>query len=456
MMILDRLPHGKAPREADFDFLNLMALDLDGRLRSVTMPKSYVSEKIFKEGIGFDASNYGYAKVTDSDMLIVPDPDTAFIEQREEFRILHMMGDVFLSDGGLFEQYPRNVARKTLNFLRDQKMADGMKALVELEFNVFDAVEYSSSGTSVFYSVGSAEGLGEGFSARPRFGAHGGYHRFTPEDRCMEFRNRAVSLLEKIGFPVKYHHHEVGASQLEIELEFMDMLKAADAVCLAKWIVRSVADQMNLKATFMPKALYGMPGNGMHVHQFLEKDGHSLFVGEELYGLSKTGLSYIAGLLEHSLTGSLLAFTNPSTNSYRRLIPGYEAPIGATFAKASRNAAVRIPGYLKKGEARMEYRTGDATANAHYMLSAMALAGCDGIRRQADPVALGFNSAGENADSKIFPLDLRRVMDGLEKDHAYLEPAFPPKLLELWNKHKRSEADYIYNVPTAQEYELYF
>ncbi|MDR0653992.1 MAG: glutamine synthetase beta-grasp domain-containing protein [Synergistaceae bacterium] len=454
-MILDRLPRGKAPCEADFDFLNLMALDLNGELRSVTMPKSYVSEKIFKEGIGFDASNYGYAKVTDSDMLIVPDPSVAFIEQREGGRILHVMGDVFLSDGTFFEQYPRNVARNALNFLRGQKMADGMKALVELEFNVFDAVEYSADDTRVFYSVGSAEGLGEGFASRPRFGAHGGYHRFTPEDRYMDLRNHAVSLLEKIGFPVKYHHHEVGASQLEIELEFMDMLKAADAVCLAKWIIRSVAGQMGLKATFMPKALYGMPGNGMHVHQFLEQDGRSLFVGEGLYGLSKAGLSYIAGLLEHSLTGSLLAFTNPSTNSYRRLIPGYEAPIGATFAKASRNAAVRIPGYLKKSETRMEYRTGDATANAYYMLSAMVLAGCDGILRQADPVALGFNSADGNV-SKVFPLNLHRVLDGLEKDHEYLKPAFPSKLLELWNKHKRSEASYVYNAPTAQEYELYF
>ncbi|MDR2174788.1 MAG: glutamine synthetase beta-grasp domain-containing protein [Synergistaceae bacterium] len=454
-MILDKLPHEKVPWKAEFDFLNLMALDLNGGLRSVTMPKSYVSEKIFKQGIGFDASNYGYAKVTDSDMLIVPDPEAAFIEQREGFRILHMMGDVFLSDGNFFEQYPRNIVRKTLNFLREEKMADGMKALLELEFNIFDAVEYGSRDTHAFYSVGSAEGLGEGFASRPHFGAQGGYHRFAPEDRYMDFRNLAVSLLERIGYPVKYHHHEVGASQVEIELEFMDMLKAADAVCLAKWIIRSVADWKGLKVTFMPKALYGMPGNGMHVHQFLEKDGCSLFVGEGLYGLSNAGLSYIAGLLEHSLTGSLLAFTNPSTNSYRRLIPGYEAPIGATFAKASRNAAVRIPGYLKKSEVRMEYRTGDATANAHYMLSAMALAGCDGIRRQADPVALGFNSA-DTGNAKVFPLDLYRVMDGLEKDHEYLDPVFPPKLLELWIKHKRSEADYVYNAPTAQEYELYF
>jgi glutamine synthetase len=205
----------------------------------------------------------------------------------------------------------------------------------------------------------------------------------------------------------------------------------------------------------MPKPLYKMAGNGMHVHQFLEKDGASIFIGDELYGLSRKALSYIAGLLTHSLTGSLLAFGNPSTNSYRRLIPGYEAPISATFAKASRNAAIRIPGYLGKQEVRMEYRTGDASANIYYMLAAMLLAGSDGILRDLDPVKLGFNDA-ENDDNRRFPLSLHAVMDGLEKDHQYLDPVFPQKLLSRWTAVKRAEADYVYNAPIPQEYELYF
>jgi glutamine synthetase len=271
----------------------------------------------------------------------------------------------------------------------------------------------------------------------------------------MDFRNRAVQLMEQIGIPVKYHHHEVGASQLEVELNFMDIRKAADSTCLAKWIIRSVADRMGLKATFMPKPLYKMAGNGMHVHQFLEKDGVSIFVGDKLYGLSQEALSYIAGLLTHSLTGSLLAFTNPSTNSYRRLISGYEAPVSATFAKASRNAAVRIPGYLGKKEVRMEYRTGDASANIHYMLAAMLLAGSDGILRKLDPLALGFDGR-ENGTGRKFPLNLHAVLDGLEKDHEYLERAFPRELFSLWIATKRAEADYVYNAPAPQEYELYF
>ena len=439
----------------DFDFLNLMAIDLAGNLRSVTMPRRYVTDDFYKRGIGFDASNYGYAKVTDSDMIIVPDRETAFIEARDGYRILHTMGDVFLSDGSLFDQYPRNVVRHTRDFLRRHDIADDLYALVELEYYAFESVEYGSDGTSAFYSVGSTEGLGDGYDTEPRFEAHAGYHRFPPEDRYMDFRNQTVELMERIGIPVKYHHHEVAASQLEIELDFMDSLKAADGVCLAKWIIRSVADRMGLKVTFMPKPIYRMPGNGMHVHQYLEKNGKSIFLGDELYGLSPAALSYTAGLLEHSLTGSLLAFTNPGTNSYRRLIPGFEAPISATFAKASRNAAIRIPGYLQKDEVRLEYRTGDASANTHYMLSAMALAGCDGILRNADPVAKGFNS--QDIDhSKIFPLDLDSVLDGLAADREYLKEVFPDTLIDLWIKKKRAEADYVYNAPTPQEYELYF
>lgn len=449
-MILEKYSEG-----GDFDFLNLMALDLDGNLRSVTMPRRYVTDDFFQKGIGFDASNYGYAKVTDSDMIIVPDRGTGFVEKRDGYGILHVLGDVFLSDDSLFDQYPRNVVRRTRDFLRKHSIADDMHALVELEYYVFESVEYGSKETKASYSLASSEGLGEGYDFAPRFEAHAAYHRFPPEDRYMDFRNRTVDLMEKIGIPVKYHHHEVGASQLEIELDFMDILKAADSVCLAKWIIRSVADKMGLKATFMPKPIYKMPGNGMHVHQFLERGGKSIFIGEELYGLSKAGLCYIAGLLEHSLSGSLLAFTNPGTNSYRRLIPGFEAPISATFAKSSRNAAIRIPGYLRKDEVRMEYRTGDASANTHYMLAAMTLAGCDGILRGLDPVALGFNSQDIDR-SKTFPLNLYTVLEGLQQDRDYLREAFPDTLIDLWIKRKSAEADYVYNAPTPQEYELYF
>ena len=453
-MRLRRL-EGLRPGAIEADYLNLVMYDLAGGMRSVSLPRGYVSEEIFSDGVGFDASNYGFAKVHQSDMVAIPDCHAAWLEDREGLSVLHVICDVVSTEREPFDQYPRSVAKRTLEHLRSTGVADQARMLVELEYYVFDSVEYSTGLDHSYYSVSSREGLGEGFCRDQRFGPLKGYQKLPPEDRFFDFRNETVRIMEEAGIPVKYHHHEVGASQLEIELDFADLVSAADNVCLAKWMISSVADQMGLKVTFMPKPLYRMPGNGMHVHQYLERGGRSIFPGDGACGLSREGLAYVAGLLEHSLTGSLLAFTNPSTNSYRRLVPGYEAPISATFAKGSRSAAVRIPGYLKPHQVRVEYRTGDCSANVHYMLSAMVLAGLDGILRDADPVSQGFDSP-EAKEDKVFPLSLLAVLKGLEEDHRWLTPAFPEKLLELWILRKREEAEYVYNAPTPQEYELYF
>ncbi len=442
-------------RIEEADFVNLLMVDIAGNVRSVALPHTYACEKILNEGIGFDASNYGYAKVSSSDMVAIPDMSTAFFEIRGDYKMLHILCDVTSTERETFDQYPRNVIRNTRKFLQDKGIADTAKVLVELEYYVFEDVEYSTGPDHAGYSVTSAEGFGEGYETGPRIGPHKAYHRMPPEDKYMDFRNETVHLMEIIGIPVKYHHHEVAISQLEIELDFMDIAKAGDQVSLAKWVIKQVAEEMGLYVTFMPKPLYKMPGSGMHVHQFLEKDGKSIFPGTKLFNLSEAGLSYTAGMLSHSLTGSLLAFACPSTNSYRRLVHGYEAPVSATFAKGSRAAAVRIPGYVKKEETRVEYRTGDASSNIYFFLSAMVLAGADGILNKADPVALGYQSQ-EAKDEYMFPLNLNTVLEGLEKDNEYLSPAFPSKLLELWIKAKRSEAEYIYNAPTAQEFELYF
>lgn len=439
------------------DFLNLLMVDIAGNIRAVSLPKGYVNEHVLKDGIGFDASNYGYAKVTNSDMVAVPDMKTAFVEEREGFTTVHVFCDVVSADDNrtTFSQYPRNVARAAQKYIKEKGIADDAKMLVELEYYVFESAKYSTAYNHSFYTVFSSEGLGEDSDSNPRFGLLKGYHRFSPDDRYRDFRDRTVNLMETIGIPVKYHHHEVAASQLEIELDFMDIAHAGDGVCLAKWIIKSVADEMGLTVTFMPKPMNGVSGSGLHVHQYLEKAGKSIMPGNGLFNLSKEGLAYTAGLLEHSLSGSLLAFTNPSTNSFRRLVPGFEAPISATFAKGSRCAAVRIPSYLKADETRTEYRTGDATANIYFMLAAMVMAGADGIARALDPVAMGFNSA-EVLEDKIFPLNLYSVLDGLMKDKDYLLPVFPKELIELWGKIKRAEAAYVYNAPTPQEYELYY
>lgn len=437
------------------DYLSMLVVDIHGALHSVSLPRDYVGEKVLRNGIGFDASNFGYAQVHKSDMVAIPDMSTGFVEDQDGFRVLHVFCDVWTTDGIPFDQYPRTVARKAMDALRESGVGDDARMLVELEFYVFDEARYSTTTGHSYYYVESAEGIGEDYADAPRFGLSRGYHRMAPEDRYGRLRNEAVRAMESAGIPVKYHHHEVAASQLEIELNFISLAAAGDAVVLAKWIIKSIAQELGLFVTFMPKPMYKIAGSGMHVHQFIEKGGKSIFPGEGLYGLSEAGLAYTAGILSHALSGSLLAWSNPSTNSYRRLVPGYEAPVAATFAQGSRAAAVRIPGYLKKGEARIEFRTGDATANTYYFLAAMLLAGLDGIGRGLDPVKLGYSSTKETPKN-TFPTGLFHVLNGLAKDHGYLSAAFPAELIDSWIAMKKQEAEYVYNAPVPQEYELYF
>ena len=439
----------------NYDYLSLLVIDIDGHLHSVSLPKSYVTEKVLKKGVGFDASNFGYASVHASDMVAVPDLSTAFVEEKEDFRILHAFCDVHTTDGEPFTQYPRTVVANAAKRLKESGVAEDAKVLVELEFYVFDDVRYSTTVDHSYYFVENSEGIGENSNDKPRPGLSRGYHATSPADKYQLLRNRAVKTMIDAGIPVKYHHHEVGSSQLEIELDFVSMVRGGDTVTLAKWILQNEAADLGLHVTFMPKPMYKIAGSGMHVHQFLVKNDKSIFPGEVLYGLSEEGLGYTAGILTHALSGSLLAFSNPSTNSYRRLVPGYEAPVSATFAQGSRAAAVRIPGYLGKGEARIEFRTGDATANVYYFLAAMVLAGLDGIQRKLDPVKLGY--ATEKAtEENTFPTGLYHVLAGLKKDHAYLDGVFPPELIEQWIERKNKEAEYVYNAPVPQEYELYF
>lgn len=437
------------------DYLDFMMLDIYGSIRSVTIPKGHISDKVLREGIGFDASNYGFADVSSSDMVAIPDMETAFAEERPDGLVLHALCDVRTMDGDIFDYYPRNVIANTMKQLRQSGIADDVKVLMELEFHVLEDVNYASDFAHSYYRLQSAEGIGPDYYDLPRFNIHRGYHRHYPDDRYFDLRNEMVRALDSVGIPIKYHHHEVGAAQLELEFDFLSAAEAADRVAIAKWIIRNIAKENNLFVTFMPKPINKTPGNGLHVHQYLEKDGAPIFSGSEIFGLSKVALQYTAGLLEHSLSGSLLAFTNPSTNSFKRLVPGFEAPVSATFAKASREAAIRIPGYLRPGDERIEYRTGDASANCHYMLSAMILAGLDGVNRQLDPVAAGYANAN-GSENRRFPLNLHAVLDGLLKDRDYLTPCFPDALLQLWNSLKRDEAAHVYHAPTPEEYDLYF
>ncbi len=442
------------------DFVDLLILDLAGAPRSLSIPRAYMSESRMEGGIGVDAPTFGFSDASGARLSAVPDISTAFVEEKEGARILRVLCDLRDEDGRGFAQYPRTVARAAASELRSSGLADEAMMHAELEFFAFDKVRYATGIGRSYYFVESSEGIGEGRDDLPRFLAAGGSLKSGPEDRLDALRTKSVAALEAAGIAVKYHHHETAAAQLEIELDFAALASAADSIVLAKWIIKACAAELGLYATFMPKPIQGLPGSGLHVHQYLSSGGSSLFSGDGYCGLSPFALSYAAGVIEHSRSGSLLAWACPSTNSYRRLAAGSGAPVDASLAASSRAAAIRVPGYLRRGQERLEYRAGDATANAHYFLSAMLLAGIDGARRGLDPVALGYAPESESAtvrlETRRLPAELPLALGGLETDSAYLAPAFPPELLAAWISAKRKDAAYVVAAPVPQEYELYF
>ena len=438
------------------DFVDLLIVDLSGAPRSISLPRPYMTEGRMERGIGVDAGTFGFVDPMGSRLSAVPDLASAFVEEKEGVRILHALCDIVDEIGGDFPQAPRAAARAALAELRSSGIADDAVFLPELEFFAFDDVRYATGVGHSYYSVESSEGIGTEREDLPRFRLSGGSLAPAPEDSYVLLRSRAVLALEAAGIPVKYHHHEGAASQLEIELDFASMPRAADSIVIAEWIVKGCARELGLFATFMPKPIQGLAGSGLHIHQYLSKGGSSLFPGAGPCGLSALALSYSAGILEHSLSGSLLAWSNPSTNSYRRLLSGQGAPTEAFIAAASRSAAIRVPGYLRQGEERVEFRVGDATCNPHYFLAAMLLAGLDGARRGLDPASMGFLGPDPTGAAARLPVDLSLALRGLEEDSSYLHPVFPAALVDAWVAAKEKDASYVRGAPVPQEYELYF
>jgi glutamine synthetase len=442
------------------DFVDFLIVDISGIPRSITLPRAYMTEGRMESGIGVEAKGFGFSDPPRSRLAARPDISSAFVEEKEGLRTLHALCDIKDEAGRDFAQYPRQLARAALAELRGSGIADDARMLAELEFFAFDEVRYATGIGHSYYVVESSEGIGDGHEDLPRFAPSKGSLRLGPEDRFEVLRSKTVLALESAGIPVKYHHHESAASQLEIELDFASLPKAADSILLAKWIVKSCARELGLYATFMPKPIQGLAGSGLHVHQFLTKNGVSLFPGTGSCGLSSLALSYSAGILEHSLSGSLLAWSSPSTNSYRRLLAGQGAPTGATLSASSRSGAMRVPGYLRPGEERVEFRAGDATCNPYYFLAAMLLAGLDGVRRGLDPAALGFLTGEPEAPSprsaSLLPTELALALAGLKADSTYLSPLFPEALLDSWISAKEKDAAYVRAAIVPQEYELYF
>jgi glutamine synthetase len=439
------------------NLIDLKVVDILGKWRHVTLARTNFSEKTFYDGVGFDASNLGYAKVTNSDMIMIPDPSTAMIEYIGDDKVLSMICDVYDVETGEPSLHdPRSLLKKTLESISD--IADKVYFGPEYEFHIFKDVRYTVESNDISVYIDSDEGFWNSFDKGEYFiGRKKGYHRIPPFDTLMEVRNKIVNELLKYGVPVKYHHHEVGTCQVEIELSFVDALKAADYTLLVKYIARKVAKEYGLIVTFMPKPLYNEAGNGMHVHQFMVKNEKNIFAGNKLYGLSEIALSYIAGLLKHA--GSVMAFSNPSTNSYRRLVPGFEAPTNAVFALANRTAAIRIPAYVKDDKKRrIEFRTIDASCNPYLAFAAMILAGIDGIRKSLDPTQEGFGpfeGDAYNENIKPLPTSLDAACNELRKDNEYLT-VFPKELINHWIRIKLSESREIMSIPHPKEFENYF
>ena len=460
-------------KEKGIRMIDFKMTDLDGRWRHITIPVERFNEDIFKYGIGFDGSNYGYAPVEKSDMVFIPDPTTAVIDPFVEIPTLTMCGDVCVigEENKPFDQYPRNVSLRAMEYMRG--IADEMLIGPEFEFHLFDNVSYTVTLQRNSFTVDTRQAEWNSGNEVPQNAGFqvpsgGGYHIAPPHDVAYNLRSKMCILLEEWGIDVKYHHHEVGGSgQMEIEVELGDMVDMADKTMIIKYVIRNAAVQEGKTATFMPKPLYKEAGNGMHVHMLLKKDGKPIFYDKEGYsGLSRTAHYFMGGLLKH--VASLCAFTNPSTNSFKRLVPGFEAPVTVGYATSNRSAVIRIPAYAKSPETkRFELRNPDATSNPYYAYAAILMAGIDGIRNQIDPSKCGwgpydFNlytlSEEEQKKIKGLPKSLGEALDALESDHDYLTKGgvFPQRLIDVWILRKREELKMLEQIPNPAEFKMYF
>ncbi len=458
-------------KEHEIAMIDLKFCDLWGRWHHVTLPVSQFGPKLLTNGVGFDGSSVGFKTVSAGDMVMVPDLTTGFMDPFWEVPTLSFICSTLEADTReVFPYDPRNIAARAEAYLREVDVGDVSRWGPEFEFYVFDGISYQNGMNVAAYRVDSVEAdwnsqeMGSGYTI-PR---HGGYHAIPPQDHLYNLRSRISCRLEKMGVEVKYHHHEVGGpGQCEVETPLLPLIKAADATLLIKYITHMTAFELGMSATFMPKPLYGEAGSGMHFHQYIWKGDTNLCYDGEKYGcISDIGRYYIGGLLQHG--GAVMAFTNPSTNSYRRLVPGYEAPISAIYSLGNRSAAIRIPKYANRPDtARFEFRPPDATSNPYLAMAAQLMAGIDGIRRQLDPTELGFGPIDEDIFSwpaekrteiKALPTSLTQAMDALEADHDFLltGDVFSEDLIERWIAQKRQEDRAVRNRPHPYEIELYY
>ena len=460
-------------REQGIKMIDFKIVDINGQYRHVTIPASQFTADTLKDGIGFDASNYGYAVVEKSDMVFIPDLDTAIMDPFCEIPTLSVTGNAMIIDypeNRPLDQYPRNIVLAAEQYMKDTGVADTMLILPEFEFHLFDNVNWAVHPSAIGMSVDAdqaywnsdADGLGVIVPHQKN------YHIAKPFDVSYECRSEMCLEMEKAGIQVKYHHPEVGAAgQFEIEPMLGQMSKMADATMMIKYIIHNTALKYGKVATFMPKPVYKEAGNGMHVHMLLLKDGQPVFSDDNGYAhLSETAHYFMGGLLKH--ISSLCAITNPSTNSFKRLVPGFEAPVTVGYATSNRSAVIRIPAYAKTPELRrFEIRNPDATCNPYFAYAAILMAGLDGIKNKIDPHANGwgpydFNlyslSDEEKAKLSALPTSLDGALDALEADHDYLTAGgvFPEHLIKNFIARKRAECREMAAIPHPAEFDKYF
>ncbi len=452
-------------------FVDFKFMDFPGQWQHTTVPVSQLKADSFENGFGFDGSSLrGWKTIHESDMLIIPDPGTMFVDPFISAPTISLICDVF--EPATKEKYsrcPRNIAQKADAYLKSTGLADTVYFGPEAEFFVFDDVRFDSTPNSSYYFVDSSEGKwnsgreeNPNLGYKPRFKE--GYFPVPPTDSLVDLRNEMVLNLQNVGIEVEAQHHEVASGgQCEIDLRFQPLLMAADQLLMFKYIVKNTARMNNKTVTYMPKPIFGDNGSGMHVHVSLWKKEKPLFYGNGYAGLSEMALYFIGGLLKHA--NSLIAFTNPTTNSFKRLVPGFEAPVNLAYSQRNRSAAIRIPMYSQSPKAkRVEFRCPDPSANPYLAFSAILMAGMDGIMNRIDPgdpldKDIYDMSPEELKDVPSTPESLQDALRALAKDHEYLLKGnvFTEDVIETWIDYKmKKEVKDMALRPHPHEFELYF
>ncbi|HEV8633186.1 MAG TPA: type I glutamate--ammonia ligase [Chloroflexota bacterium] len=460
-------------KESGVKMVDVKFVDLPGLWQHFSIPVGELEEDMFTDGLGFDGSSIrGFQKIHESDMLLMPDPKTAIVDPACRVPTLSLVCNV--AEPGtkqLYSRDPRYVAQKAEKYLVESGIATTSYWGPEAEFFIFNDIRFDQTSHSGYYFIDAEEGIWNSGAqnGKPNLGyrprTKEGYFPVPPMDKLQDLRSEMVLKMIESGIRVEVQHHEVGtAGQAEIDMRFDTLVKMADQMMLYKYIIKNVAYQNGYTATFMPKPLFGDNGSGMHVHQSLWKDGQNLFFDENGYALlSESARHYIGGILAH--TPALLAFCAPTTNSYRRLVPGYEAPVNLIYSQRNRSACVRIPVYSASPKSkRIEFRCPDPSSNPYLAFAAMLMAGLDGIKRRIEPQTpidkdLYELEPEEAVHVKSTPGSLGEVLDALEKDHRFLLEGgvFTPDLIEAWLDYKRErELAQVALRPHPYEFHLYY